>query len=111
VAVGTTVTGDEFWHGETTAAHADWLCDAYDVGPYCTTQMEDYATATALSRFGHLDRYLSVRAVVNFDRPAPGESVRASLDEETGGFALEVALENAFRVGRAVVEDARDDAG
>jgi purine nucleoside permease len=107
VAVGTTLTGDEFWHGETAGAHADWLCEAYDVGPYCTTQMEDAATATALARFGHLDRYLSVRAVVNFDRPAPGQSVRASLDEETGGFALEVALENAFRVGHAVAEDAR----
>jgi len=110
VAVGTTLTGDEFWHGETTAAHADWLCDAYDAGPYCTTQMEDYATASALARFGHLDRYLSVRAVVNFDRPAPGQSVRASLDEETGGFALSVALENAFRVGRAIAEDVRGGA-
>jgi purine nucleoside permease len=110
VRVGTTLTGDEFWHGETTAAYADWLCDAYDAGPYCTTQMEDYATATALARFGHLDRYLSVRAVVNFDRPAPGQSVRASLDEETGGFALSVALENAFRVGRAIAADVREGA-
>jgi|AntRauTorcE11898_2_1112593.scaffolds.fasta_scaffold02530_3 purine nucleoside permease len=111
VDVGTTLTGDEFWHGETTGAYADWLCKAYDAGPYCTTQMEDYATATALERFGYLDRYLGVRAVVNFDRPAPGQSVRASLDEESGGFALEVALENAFRVGRAIVEKARDGAG
>jgi hypothetical protein len=33
--------------------------------------MEDAETATALERFGLLDRYLSVRAVTNYDRPAP----------------------------------------
>jgi purine nucleoside permease len=104
VGVGATVTGDEFWLGATTAAQVEWLCEAYDAGPYCTTQMEDYATATALERFGHLERYLSVRAVANFDRPAPGQSVRAHLADDDEGFALDLALENARRVGRAVVE-------
>jgi purine nucleoside permease len=68
---GTTVCGDEFWHGPRYAREVEWLCRRYGVGPYATTQMEDAATATALERFGLLDRYLSVRAVTNYDRPAP----------------------------------------
>jgi purine nucleoside permease len=104
VVTGATLTGDEFWHGETFAAQAEWLCDAYDAGSYVTTQMEDYATATALDRFGHLARYLSLRAVANFDRPAPEESVRESLDADLGGRELDLALANVARVGRAVVD-------
>ncbi|WP_255193877.1 purine nucleoside permease [Natronobeatus ordinarius] len=102
VAVGTTVTGDEFWHGAGVARQVEWLCEAYDVAPYATTQMEDAATATALERFGLLERYLSVRAVANYDRPAPDQSV----DESFEGVpeSLELAVENAANVGSAVVE-------
>lgn len=100
VGVGTTVCGDEVWHGETAAGQVEALCDAYDVEGFVTTEMEDAGTATALSRAGLLDRYVSVRAVSNFDRPPagtdPGESFE-SIDFELG-------VENAFRAGRAVVE-------
>ncbi|MCU4925298.1 purine nucleoside permease [Halobacteria archaeon AArc-dxtr1] len=101
VDVGTTVCGDEFWHGPHFAAEVDWLCEAYGVGPYATTQMEDAATATALERFGLGDRYLSVRAVANYDRSAPGESVEESFDGIPE--SLELGIENAARVGSAVV--------
>ncbi|WP_049889140.1 phosphorylase family protein [Natronolimnohabitans innermongolicus] len=99
---GTTVCGDEFWHGPRYAREVRWLCEQYDATPYVTTQMEDAATATALERFGLRDRYLSVRAVSNYDRPAPGESVTESFDGDSS--SLELAIDNAERVGRAVVD-------
>lgn len=102
VEVGTTVCGDEFWHGPRYAREVDWLCERYGVGPYATTQMEDAATATALERFGLLERYLSVRAVANYDRSAPGETVEESFDGTEASLAL--AIDNAERVGSAVVE-------
>ncbi|NKE34501.1 purine nucleoside permease [Natronococcus sp. JC468] len=103
VEVGTTVCGDEFWHGPRYAREVDWLCERYGVAPYATTQMEDAATATALERFGLLERYLSVRAVANYDRPAPGETVAESFDGTAASLAL--AIDNAECVGSAVVEE------
>ncbi|ELZ14673.1 phosphorylase [Haloterrigena salina JCM 13891] len=79
------------------------LCEAYGIGPYVTTQMEDAATARALERFDLRDRYLSVRAVSNYDRPAPGESVTESFDGDPASLAL--AIDNAARVGGWVVEE------
>ncbi|MEY7850783.1 phosphorylase [Natrarchaeobius sp. A-rgal3] len=102
VGVGTTVTGDEFWHGERYAREVDHLCERYGVAPYVTTQMEDAATATALERFGLLERYLSVRAIANYDRPSPEESVEESFDGNEASLAL--AIENAARAGGGVVD-------
>ncbi|RQG91980.1 phosphorylase family protein [Natrarchaeobius chitinivorans] len=102
VGAGTTVCGDEFWHGAGYAREVEYLCERYGVGPYVTTQMEDAATATALDRFDCLDRYLSVRAVSNYDRPSPGESVEESFDGNDASLAL--AIENAARVGSGVVD-------
>jgi purine nucleoside permease len=107
VGVGATVCGDEFWHGWAFAEQAQWLVEQYDAGVYATSEMEDFGTATALDRFGALDRYLSVRGVANFDRPAPGRSARDGLDAE-GGFALNLAVENAFRVASAVADRLAD---
>ncbi|WP_020657228.1 phosphorylase family protein [Natronorubrum tibetense] len=100
---GTTVCGDEFWHGPRYAREVQWLCERYGVGPYVTTQMEDAATATALERFGLRERYLSVRAVSNYDRAAPGQSVAESFDGNPASLAL--GIENAARVGGAVVSE------
>lgn len=105
---GTQVCGDEFWHGPTCAGWAQWLVDTYDAGTYTVTAMEEFGTATALARFGRLDRYLSVRGVANFDRPRPGQSVEDSLREETGGFAMDLGLENAFRVASRIADDFLD---
>lgn len=103
VGVSATVCGDEFWHGRPFSEQAQWLVDQYDAGVYATSEMEDFGTATALAGFGRLDRYLSVRGVVNFDQPAPGQSARESLDD--GGLVLDLGLENAFRVASAIVDD------
>ncbi|ELY89562.1 purine nucleoside permease [Natrialba hulunbeirensis JCM 10989] len=100
---GPTVCGDEFWHGPRYAQEVEWLCDAYGISPYLTTQMEDAATATALERFDRLDRYLSVRAVANYDRAAPGQSVEENFDGNEASLAL--ALDNAARVGGAIVDE------
>ncbi len=101
VTTGTTVTGDEFWHGPRFAREVEWLCEQYDVAPYTTTQMEDVATVTALERFDRADRYLSIRAIANYDRSAPGESVEESFDGTEA--TLDLAIDNAERVGSAVV--------
>ncbi|WP_076608994.1 phosphorylase family protein [Natronorubrum thiooxidans] len=102
VECGTTVCGDEFWHGSQYAREVEWLCSEYGVEPYVTTQMEDAATATALERFDCRERYLSVRAVANYDRPALGQSVEESFDGNPASLAL--AIDNAARVGSAVIE-------
>jgi purine nucleoside permease len=109
VGVGTTLCGDEFWHGETVAEQAQWLVDRYDAGTYATTEMEEMGTATALDRFGLLDRYLSIRGVVNFDRPYEGQSIRDSLHEGVQAETFDVTLENVRRVGLAIVDELRDE--
>lgn len=107
VGRGTNVCGDEWWHGPGMARQVEWLVEAYDAGPYVVTESEDVATARVLERFDRLDRYLSVRAVSNFDRPAPDESVVASAEEGGGGGA--VAAENTYRVASAIVEEILGD--
>lgn len=102
VTRGTTVTGDEFWHGPQYAGEVEWLCAQYDATLYVTTQMEDASTVLALDRFGLADRYLSVRAIANYDRSAPGEPVEESFDGTEASLAL--AVDNAERVGASVVD-------
>lgn len=105
VVVGPTVCGDEFWHGQSLADQADWLCRQYGVDGYVTTEMEDAGTATALSRAGLLDRYVSVRGVTNYDRPVGEDG--AAMDDGVAAAGFELGLENAFRAGRAVVAAVR----
>ncbi|MCO8245618.1 purine nucleoside permease [Haladaptatus sp. AB643] len=109
VAVGTTLCSDEFWHGETVAEQAQWLVDEYDAGTYATTEMEEMGTATALDRFGLLDRYLSVRGVVNFDRPYDGQSIRESLHDGVEKETFDATLDNVVSVGAAIVDELRAD--
>jgi purine nucleoside permease len=105
VVVGVDLCGDEFWHGEPLAEQAQQVVDQHGAGTYCATEMEDAGTARALDRFGRLDDYLAVRGISNFDRPAPGRSI----DDDWFGDDFEagtpLAIENAVRVARAVVDD------
>lgn len=103
VDVGTTVSSEEYWHGETFSDQAQYISDLAGAGTYATTEMEDFATASALRRHGYLDQYLSLRSVSNFDQPYPGQTVRESLAANSGGFLP--SLENVFRVGSALVDD------
>ncbi|WIV67798.1 phosphorylase [Natrialbaceae archaeon AArc-T1-2] len=106
VDVGPTVCGDEFWHGPRYAREVEWYCGEYGLESFATTEMEDAATATALERFGLFDRYVSVRAVANYDRPAPDQSIEESFEGIPESLAL--ATENAARVGVAVVDELRE---
>jgi purine nucleoside permease len=79
---------------------------------YCTTQQEDNATLTALSRgadMGRIDmsRVALLRTASNFDQEYPGQTPDQSLHAESGGFIPSV--ENAYLVGsrltHAIVSD------
>lgn len=107
VSVGASVSGSELWHGRICGDEARRLAERYGAAPYLTTEMEGFGTALALERYGLLDRYLSVRGVSNFDRPYPGQDVETSLEQ--GELALEACLENAYRVGSAVVSAILED--
>jgi len=103
VGIGTTVSSEEYWHGETFSDQAQYISDVAGAGRYATTEMEDFATASALERYGYLDRYLSIRSVSNFDQPYPGQTVRESLNANSGGFVP--SLESVYRVGSTLVDD------
>ncbi|WP_405496908.1 purine-nucleoside phosphorylase [Nocardia sp. NBC_00511] len=97
-----TMTGDDYFAGKSisdTAAYIMTLRTKGD-GTYCTTQMEDNATATALKAHGYLNRYLSLRTMSNFDQPYPGQSVTDLLDTTSGGF--DIALQNQYTLGKTV---------
>ncbi|MFB8001369.1 purine nucleoside permease [Nocardia sp. NPDC056000] len=99
-----TMTGDDFYSGKQLSDTARYIMGlrTKGQGDYCTTQMEDNATATALEAHGYLDRYLSLRTVSNFDQPYPGQSVVDHIDHSTAGFQL--GLDNAYTVGRAAAD-------
>ncbi|WP_084535078.1 purine-nucleoside phosphorylase [Nocardia yamanashiensis] len=97
-----TMTGDDFYSGKPLSDTARYIMELRTKGQgvYCTTQMEDNATATALQAHGYLNRYLSLRTMSNFDQPYPGQTVVQHLDSSTGGF--ELACENAYTLGKVV---------
>ena len=95
---------DTYWHGSLIAEGMEAWTKALTDGAanYCTTQMEDNATLTALRRgadAGLLDfsRVAVLRTASNFDREAPGQTPIASLSAKSGGFGP--ATTNAYRVG------------
>ncbi len=105
VVTGTNCCGDELWHGHQLAEQVSWLVDAQDAGPYYATEMEDTGTAGALNRFGHLERYLSIRGITNHDRPTTDQSARESFFDPIFEAGFEVGIENAVDVARALVDD------
>jgi purine nucleoside permease len=98
VTAGTVVAGGEFWHGHDRADEVAWLCEQYDAPPYRATVTEDAGTAHALARHDALDRWASVRAISNHDRPT-GEGGGVHSWED----GLELAAENASAVGYAAL--------
>lgn len=100
---GTSVTGDNYWHGKGSSGQASALCRLYGAPEYGVTQMEDNAFAVVLRSFGFLDRFLIIRAAVNFDRPHDGQTVAESLSTSSGGFSI--GMFNGYQVGARIVED------
>lgn len=110
VSICDTASADTYWHGALIARDVEATLERLTggEGAYCTTQMEDNATMTALARAdaaGRLDlsRVAVLRTASNFDRPAPGQSAIDSLRADSGGFGP--ATENAFRVGDALASE------
>lgn len=106
VRSGTSLCGDELWHGNERAAEASYLVDQVHAGPYLATEMEDIAAATVLDRFDRLDRYLSIRGIQNPDRPPDRD--RGSFDlEEVFDTGFEPAIDNAVSVASEVIDRLR----
>jgi purine nucleoside permease len=103
-----TVSGDDFWAGSALSEEAQYITDLRTAGAgrYCTTEEEDSATATALSRAGFLDRYLDLRTASDFDQPYPGQTMRALLATMPGEGT---AVENAYRVGSTMAHHLIDN--
>jgi len=110
VTVCTTISADTYWHGAEIATemaeHAKTLTEGK--ADYCTSQMEDNATLTALKRAADagrvdFDRVAVLRTASNFDRPHDGQTAIESLTAKSGGFGP--AAENAFRLGNAFAQE------
>jgi purine nucleoside permease len=104
-----TASMDTYWHGSMIAEGMEKWARAVTDGAanYCTTQMEDNATLTALRRGADaglldFDRVAVLRTASNFDREAPGQTPVASLTATSGGFGP--ATTNAYRVGSAFAD-------
>jgi purine nucleoside permease len=109
--------GDElasttFWHGRLLSERARrWVAyQTEGAGDYTLTAMEDAGILEALTRLaraGRVDssRVLVVRGASNFDQQRPGISAAESLAETrvASYSAYRPALENAWRVGSAVL--------
>jgi len=109
VVVCDTVSGDVYWHGSREAEAVERFAKLATDGKadYCSTQMEDNASLTALKRAadaGRADfgRVLVLRTASNFDREPPGKTPIQSLTAKSGGFMPSVT--NAYRVGGAFVD-------
>jgi purine nucleoside permease len=105
-----TVSSDTYWHGRIVAEAMEDRTEqlSNSDATYCTTQMEDNATLTALSRAAEagavdFDRIAVLRTGSNFDRQPEGGSAAASLAADSGGFGP--ATENAFRVANALAQE------
>ena len=109
VSICDTVSADTWWHGKSFSdAMNEWAKLLTDgKANYCTTQQEDNATLTALTRGAEMgridmDRIAVLRTASNFDQPHEGQTPDASLNAQSGGFGI--ALDNAYRVGSKLTD-------
>lgn len=109
VSICDTLSTDTYWHGSITAeSMGDWVSLLTDgKGNYCTTQMEDNASLTALRRGAdagllNFDRIALLRTASNFDREPTGVTAIDSLSAKSGGFGPATA--NAYLVGAAFAD-------
>ena len=103
ISICDTLSSDTYWHGSKIAeGMGDWVSlMTENKGNYCTTQMEDNASLTALKRGADaglldFDRIAVLRTASNFDREAPGMVPADSLSAKSGGFGPSTI--NAYRV-------------
>jgi purine nucleoside permease len=109
VSICDTLSGDTYWHGSMMAkAMSDRVALLTEgKGNYCTTQMEDNASLTALKRAAdagllRFERIAVLRTASNFDRESPQQTAEQSLHAKSGGFGP--ATTNAYRVGSKLAD-------
>lgn len=120
VVLGTSVSGDNYWKGFYGHQRALQQVEYYGCrDPYAVSEMEDVAVAAAAERFGLLDRMIAIHAVVNMDVFLDGDSPEklwneadfvSTVTEENSETSdiFETAMNNNFRVGRAIIEKLTD---
>ncbi|MCZ6828301.1 MAG: purine nucleoside permease [Gammaproteobacteria bacterium] len=103
-----------FWHGEMMNAWANRWTDYWTdgKGEFVSSAMEDtgtYQSLTYLHNAGKVDknRVMVLRTASNYTLPPPGKTAVANLlEEQHDSYAgLDAALENAYLVGSAVVDE------
>ncbi|MGU3575844.1 purine-nucleoside phosphorylase [Brucellaceae bacterium C25G] len=109
VAQCDTLSSDTYWHGTKLAEAMEKWVELLTDGKatYCTSQMEDNATLTALKRGADaklldFDRVALLRTASNFDRQGQDQTPIESLKDNSGGFKL--ATTNAYRVGKTYAD-------
>ncbi len=114
VTMGDEISSSTFWHGKLLDAWAaNWVpYFTGGKGVFATTAMEDTGTLQSLeflARAGRVDihRVMVLRTVSNYDRQPRGLSAAESLARQRIGSysAYLPSLENAYRVGHAVVSE------
>ncbi len=114
VLKGDTMSSGTFWHGRLLNEWAQkWMRYHTDGrGTFTTAGMEDTGTMQSLTFLGKagrvdLNRVLVLRTVSNYVAPPPGMTAAESLTgTKLGAYAGFIpALEDAWRVGRVVVEE------
>jgi purine nucleoside permease len=107
-----TVSADTWWSGARLSDHARrWMRLLTDqAGVYCTTQEEDNATLTALTRASQsglidLKRVAVLRSGSDFDRPGPHQSAFEGLRAQRAlRGAIRISTGNLARAGMPLVQ-------
>jgi purine nucleoside permease len=114
VTLGDEISSSTYWHGKRMDAWAsEWVpYFTGGQGQFATTAMEDTGTLQSfiyLAHAGRVDasRILVLRTVSNYDRQPQGLTAAESLAKQrVGAYAAYLpALENAYKVGHAVVSE------
>lgn len=107
VVIGSLASADAFTHGTGYGKTAERMVKKYVDGKYTAAQFEDNAIGLVLKRMGYLERALTVRSIVNFDRPAKEGSMNADLDEKTGAFYI--GIQNGSAVVQKITDNILND--
>jgi len=111
VQLGTNATGDNFWSGDESRGIVDYILSVYGVKyPYKVTEMEDVALGMVVTRFGMLDRFLTIRDIVDIDVHPPGVSVydlwaqSSSSGQSYDWGIFTQGMKNNYLVGKEIVD-------
>jgi len=110
---GDNIAALTFWHGEILNGWANAWVDYWSGGngEFVSSAMEETGTfqsLTYLDRIGRvdIDRAMVLRTASNFTIPPPGVSAAENLLRENEGYTgLDLAVESAYRVGSAVIDE------